>query len=87
MKLTTLTLLVLFSLLLSGLAMAGADDTKWVAKCISDNADAKVAPDVVAKYCACMNNQMDEKETQSISTWEKSHPAEMKACEKEAGWK
>ena len=47
--------------------------------------DAK--PAVVLKYCTCMNNKMDNNETQSITQWEKTHVAERKACDKEAGWK
>ena len=34
-----------------------------------------------------MNEKMDNNETQSISTWEKSHPAERAACDKASGWK
>jgi hypothetical protein len=34
-----------------------------------------------------MNEKMDENETQSITRWEKSHPAEPKACDKQARWK
>ncbi|MEO5350889.1 MAG: hypothetical protein H7836_14785 [Magnetococcus sp. YQC-3] len=75
------------TMLASGTAMAGADDMKWIAKCLKDNADAKVSPEVVTAYCTCMNNKMDDNETQSISTWEKSHPKEMAACERQAGWK
>ena len=75
------------SMMASGMAYAGADDMKWIAKCLKDNADAKVAPEVVTAYCTCMNGKMDENETQSISTWEKSHPTEMAACEKQSGWK
>lgn len=75
------------TLLASGAAFAGADDTKWVAKCVSDNSDAKVSVDVVVKYCTCMNNKMDDGETLSISAWEKKNPKEMAACEKESGWK
>ncbi|MBF0094090.1 MAG: hypothetical protein HQL34_06045 [Alphaproteobacteria bacterium] len=75
------------ALLASGAAFAGADDAKWVAKCMSDNTDAKVSVEIVAKYCTCMNNKMDESETLSISAWEKKNPAEMAACEKESGWK
>jgi hypothetical protein len=75
------------TLMTSAAAFAGADDTKWVAKCISDNSDAKVSVEIVAKYCTCMNNKMDDNETKTITQWEKTHPAEMKACEKEAGWK
>ena len=71
----------------SGLAYAGSDDAKWVAKCISDNKDEKVSIEVITKYCTCMNNKMDDNETQSISQWEKTHPAEQAACDKESGWK
>jgi hypothetical protein len=73
-------------------AVAGADDAKWVAKCLQDNANAKdsggkaVPVEVVAKYCTCMNNKMDDNETLSITAWEKSHPTERKVCDKESGW-
>jgi hypothetical protein len=87
MKLTIGAACVTLSLLVSGTAFAGADDAKWVAKCISDNSDAKVSVEIVTKYCTCMNNKMDDNETRSISAWEKANPNEMKACEKEAGWK
>jgi len=87
MKKVFSSFIVLAFLSIAGLAFAGADDAKWVAKCISDNKDAKVAVEVVAKYCSCMNNKMDDNETLSISAWEKTHPAEMSACEKESGWK
>jgi hypothetical protein len=70
----------------SGAAYAGPDDVKWVAQCLKDNADAKVDVGVIQKYCACMNNKMDDNETQSISQWEKTHVTEQKACDKEAGW-
>ncbi|QWR78887.1 hypothetical protein E2O03_004315 [Candidatus Magnetomonas plexicatena] len=71
----------------TGLAFGGADDTKWIAQCIKDNKGEGAKEEVVYKYCECMNNKMSESETQSISQWEKSHPAEMKACEKQSGWK
>jgi hypothetical protein len=63
-----------------------ADDLKWVNKCIDDNKGA-AADGVIRKYCMCMNEKMDDNETQSISTWEKSHPTERAACDKESGWK
>jgi len=34
-----------------------------------------------------MNEKMDNNETQSISQWEKSHPRERAACDRESGWK
>ncbi len=75
------------SVFASSAAMADADDMKWVAKCLKDNADAKVSVEVVTKYCTCMNNKMSSDETQSITQWEKTHVAEREACDKEAGWK
>ena len=71
----------------SGLAYADADDAKWVARCVSDNKDEKVSIEVITKYCTCMNNKMSSSETQSISTWEQSHPTERAACDKESGWR
>jgi len=68
-------------------AFADADDLKWIAKCMKDNAGEGASEEVVHKYCACMNDKMDSNETQSITTWEKSHPTERAACDKEAGWK
>jgi hypothetical protein len=62
------------------------DDLKWVNKCLADN-KGEAADAVIRKYCICMNEKMDNNETQSISTWEKSHPQEMAACSKESGWK
>ena len=63
-----------------------ADDLKWVNKCIDDNKGG-ATPAVIRKYCMCMNEKMDNNETQSISQWEKSHPRERAACDKESGWK
>ncbi len=65
-----------------------ADDVKWINQCIDDNkGEAGATPAIVRTYCSCMNDKMDNNETQSITRWEKSHPAERKACEKQAGWK
>jgi hypothetical protein len=65
-----------------------ADDVKWINQCISDNKGQPGATDaIVRKYCMCMNEKMDNNESQSISTWEKSHPTERAACDKESGWK
>jgi hypothetical protein len=80
-------------LLLAGLCFASnaafavtTDDVKWINKCVQDNkGDASAA--VILKYCTCMNEKMDDNETQSISQWEKTHVAERKACDKESGWK
>ncbi len=86
MRFLTVSLLILGFSVVGSPAFAGADDAKWVAQCIKDNADAKVAPEVVKSYCACMNSKMDDSETKTITQWEKTHKPEMEACEKSAGW-
>jgi hypothetical protein len=67
-------------------AAATTDDVKWINQCVNDN-KGDAAEAVVLKYCTCMNNKMSDSETQSITQWEKTHVAEQKACDKEAGWK
>jgi hypothetical protein len=79
------SLVVMFGL--AGAAKADSDDVKWIAQCMKDNQDAKTDASVIQKYCSCMNNKMSSDETQSITQWEKTHVAERKACDKEAGWK
>jgi hypothetical protein len=70
----------------AALAQASTDDVKWINRCVNDNkGDAPAA--VVQNYCTCMNNKMSDNETQSITQWEKTHVAERKACDKEAGWR
>ena len=70
------------------LSFAGkADDTKWIAQCMMDNKDLGQPTEVVLKYCECMNEKMDENESQSITQWEKTHPKERKECSDQAGWK
>ena len=77
--------------LASGIALAqnmNADDVKWINQCIADNkGEPGGTPAVVRAYCICMNEKMDNNETQSITQWEKSHLAERKACDKQAGWR
>jgi hypothetical protein len=91
MKLTIAALLVAAPLLASTAAVAqtmNADDVKWIDQCINDNKGEPGATSaIIRKYCMCMNEKMSNNETQSITQWEKSHPAERKACDKEAGWK
>lgn len=66
---------------------ASGDDKKWINQCIRDNKAEGATPEVVRKYCTCMNDKMDENETRSISQWEKANPNAMRDCEKQAGWK
>jgi hypothetical protein len=87
MKAAAFAVLFAAASLLSGVAVAGPDDAKWVAQCVSDNKDEKAKIDVITKYCTCMNNKMSDNESQSITQWEKSHVTERQACDKEAGWR
>jgi hypothetical protein len=87
MKAIAVAILFGAAALLSGAAVAGPDDAKWVSQCVSDNKDEKATIEVITKYCTCMNNKMSDNETQSITQWEKSHPTERQACDKEAGWR
>jgi hypothetical protein len=82
-------LALLAAALMTGAARADTteDDVKWINQCIADNKKEGATEDVVRKYCVCMNNAMADSETKSITEWEKSHPDEVKACDKEAGWK
>jgi hypothetical protein len=87
MKTIIKALAVAAMVLVSNQVLADADDAAWIGKCVTDNAKEGASAETVAKYCSCMNNKMSSSETQSITQWEQSHPAEMKACEAEAGWK
>ena len=68
-------------------ARADADDAAWIKKCVNDNKREGATPEVVAAWCSCMNNKMSSNETLSVTAWEKTHPAEVAACDKESGWK
>lgn len=82
-------LILATSLLASPAAFADTteDDVTWINQCVADNKKEGATEDVVRKYCVCMNNAMGDEETKSVTEWEKSHPDETKACDKEAGWK
>ena len=60
---------------------ATTDDVKWINQCVNWGG---ATHEVVLKYCTCM---MSDTKTQSITKWEKSHVAERKACDREAGWR
>ncbi len=84
-------LLLLTALLLPGCvattpSSASADDRRWINQCMQDNRNARVSSSVVRAYCACMNDQMSNNETRSISQWERSHPRERQMCERRSGW-
>jgi len=91
-KISNLLIITLFFIVASTMICSPtfadkADDTKWIAQCMMDNKDLGQPTEVVVKYCECMNNKMDESESQSITQWEKTHPKERKECSDKAGWK
>ena len=86
MKTTMFALLAALSLMTTAANAVTTDDVKWINQCVADNKGDAPAP-VVLKYCTCMNNKMSSNETQSITAWEKTHPAERQACDKESGWR
>ena len=64
------------------------DDRKWIAQCISDNQNEKGATmAIIQKYCACMNEEMDDNETRTVTQFEKANPGIRKKCEAASGWK
>lgn len=87
MRRAAVVVAVLGVLMTGSMAWADAYDAKLIAECINDNANAKVPPEVIAKYCTCMNDKMDRNETRSITQWEKAHPRERAECDREAGWR
>jgi hypothetical protein len=87
MKLRIAMLIAVVGAFAAGKAMAAtSEEIKWINQCVQDNKGAAAAS-IVLKYCTCMNNKMSNSETQSITQWEKTHVAERKACDQEAGWK
>jgi hypothetical protein len=46
------------------------DDVNWINRCIADNKDEGQTRAVLVSYCTCMNNQMSNSETKSITAWE-----------------
>lgn len=87
-KLATLVALSALTAALAGPAAAQTtDDVKWINQCVGDNKDEGQTQQVVLAYCTCMNNQMSNNESQSITQWEKTHKKEMEMCSSRAGWK
>jgi murein L,D-transpeptidase YafK len=91
MKLINATFAVVSVLVtLGGVGSAPAqtvDDVNWINRCVADNKDEGQTRAVLVAYCTCMNNQMSNTETKSITAWEKTHKKEADACGVKAGWK
>jgi hypothetical protein len=71
-----------------GYAQLSKDDVKWINQCIADNkGQPGGTPDIVRKYCMCMNEEMDDNETRSVTQFEKANPKIRAKCDKQSGWK
>ena len=75
-------------LMTSASALAVTAGKERIDECIADNADEGQTPEVVSKYCECMDKRMGESETATVSAWEDqaAHDADEDACDAEAGW-
>ena len=78
--------MVTYILISGGQVLANSDDAKWINQCIKDNKDEGQEESVVIAYCACMNNNMSDTETRSITQWEKANPKIADKCSSQAGW-
>jgi hypothetical protein len=67
-------------------AQVSADDVKWINQCIADNKGLTKA-DVIRKYCMCMNEEMDDSDSRSITQFEKANPKARAKCDRASGWK
>lgn len=65
------------------------EDERPINQCLADKNDPGVTKEVLRKYCVCMDDKMDDKEseTQTVAQWEKTHPKERAACARKAGLK
>ena len=69
-------------------AQLSKDDVKWINQCIADNKGVPGGTaEVVRKYCMCMNEEMDDNETRSVTAFEKANPKIRAKCDAAAGWK
>ena len=88
---TKLAIFAVFSALTAVMAVPAAaqttDDVKWINQCVGDNKDEGQTQQVVLSYCTCMNNEMGNNESRSITQWEKANPRKMEMCSTKAGWK
>jgi hypothetical protein len=86
-KLMTMSLILAGSVLASPGSIAQPSEDEKVNQCLEDKKDQRVSKAVLIRYCKCMDDEMDDNETESISKWEKSHPKARTECARKAGWK
>ena len=79
--------LLAVALFAGGAQARSADDRKWIAECMRDNAGAGAGERIVRAYCECMTDAMDDNETRSVSVFELANPKIRAACDRKAGWR
>lgn len=57
-----------------------------VEQCVKDNDGAKVQPDIIRRYCACMSEKIGNTDALSVTEWERTHPKEREECDNFSGW-
>ena len=58
-------------------------DAAWIDKCISDRAAEKLDPIKLRKYCACMQQIVEDNEPFNVTELERSYPPAHVMCKEE----
>ena len=64
----------------------GAADLAWIDSCVADRKLEQLDPVKLRKYCACMQEIVEDNEPFTVSELEHSYPPAHVACEGEAGF-
>jgi hypothetical protein len=71
----------------AGAAPLSAADLAWIETCIADRKLEALDPVKLRKYCACMQEIVDDNEPFSVSELEHSYPPAHVMCHREAGFR
>jgi hypothetical protein len=66
-------------------AELGAADLAWIEKCVADREIEQLDPIKLRKYCACMQQIVEDNEPFSVSELEHSYPPAHVMCHDKAG--
>jgi hypothetical protein len=67
-------------------AELSAADLAWIDKCMADRAIEQLDPIKLHKYCACMQQIVEDNEPLTVSELERSYPPAHVMCHDEAGF-
>ena len=71
----------------AGAAPLSAADLAWIETCIADRKLEGLDPVKLRKYCACMQEIVEDNEPFSVSELEHSYPPAHVMCHHEAGFR